>query len=326
MTSVPLLEVKDLQTEFRTFDGASRPVDHVDFVIREGETVGLVGETGAGKTVLARSIINHVKPPGRIVGGAVLYKGKNILLETDKGIRQIRGKEIAWVGSNPRASLNPVQRVGDQLADVIQAHEKVSRQDALVAAHELMKTVHIPSAARRMRAYPHEMSGGMAQRIVIAMALANKPRLLMADEPTFGLDVTIQAQILDLIKESTEQTGAAALLVTRDLAVVAHYCDTVFVMYAGEIVERAPVKRFFGGAIHPYSLALLRSAFAARGEERALTMSGSPPNLIHLPSGCRFNTRCPLAQDKCRLESPQLEEVAQDHQVRCLRKDEISHA
>lgn len=323
MNSSPLLEVRDLQTEFRTFDGVSRPVDHVDFVIHEGETVGLVGETGAGKTVLARSIINHVKHPGRIVGGAVLYKGRNLLMETDKGIREVRGKEIAWVGSNPRAALNPVQRVGDQLADVIQAHKRVSRTDALVRAHDLMKTVHISIPARRMRAYPHELSGGMAQRMVIAMALANEPRLLMADEPTFGLDVTIQAQILDLIKELAENTGAAALFVTRDLAVVAHYCDTVFVMYAGEIVERAPVKKFFGGAIHPYSLALLRSAFAARGEEKALTMSGSPPNLIHLPEACRFSTRCPLVLDKCRAEAPKLEKVAPDHEVRCLRKEEF---
>ncbi|MEX2236158.1 MAG: ABC transporter ATP-binding protein [Dehalococcoidia bacterium] len=269
MNGKPLLEVQGLVTEFATFDGVRRPVDGVDFVIQEGETVGLVGETGAGKTVLARSLIKHIKPPGQIVAGTVLYGGRDILQEDDRGIRAIRGKEIAWVGSNPRGALNPVQRVGDQLADVVQSHSSVKRSDAIARALGLMRMVGIPDPLRRMRAYPHELSGGMAQRVVIAMALANEPRLLMADEPTFGLDVTIQIQILDLIKDLVKRTSAAALLVTRDLAVVAHYCDTVFVMQKGKIVEKAPVREFFSGAQHPHSLALLKAAFAARGEEVA---------------------------------------------------------
>jgi peptide/nickel transport system ATP-binding protein/oligopeptide transport system ATP-binding protein len=318
-----LLEARQLETEFTTFEGTTRPVNAVDLAIHEGEIVGLVGETGAGKTVLARSLVNRVTAPGRIVGGRVLYRGTDLLRLAEVGLRAIRGREIAWIGSNPRGSLDPVQTVGRQLVDVVRAHSRRPYADAWARGVDLLRSVQIPDPVRRMAAYPHELSGGMAQRVVVAMALAHDPRLLIADEPTFGLDVTIQVQILDLIRDAARSTGAAALLVTQDLAVVAHYCDTVMVMYAGEIVEQAPVSRFFASAIHPYSLALLRSAFAARGEERGMTMRGVPPRLLSLPSGCKFHPRCPVAQEQCRMASPTLEVASADHHVRCLRKDEL---
>jgi peptide/nickel transport system ATP-binding protein/oligopeptide transport system ATP-binding protein len=321
--ATPLLEARGLETAFETFEGIARPVAGVDLVIHEGEIVGLVGETGSGKTVLARSLMNRVRPPGRIVGGSVLYRGRELLGQTEATLQRIRGAEIAWIGSNPRSALDPVQRLGSQLADVVRSHGGCSRAEAWTRSVELLTRVQIPDPARRMAAYPHELSGGMAQRVVIAMALAHDPRVLIADEPTFGLDVTIQVQILDLIRDLARDTGTAALLVTQDLAVVAHYCDTVLVMYAGEIVEQAPVARFFVRAVHPYSLALLRAAFAARGEERGLALRGGPPRLLALPPGCKFNPRCPVAVAECRSLEPVLEAIDVDHRVRCLRKTEL---
>ena len=323
-SATPLLEVRGLETAFETVEGTVRPVGCVDLVIHEGEIVGLVGETGSGKTVLARSVMNRVRPPGRVVGGSVRYRGKELLGQTEATLQKVRGAEIAWIGSNPRSALDPVQRVGRQLADVVRAQAGCSRTEAWARGIELLARVQIPDPARRMAAYPHELSGGKAQRVIVAMALAHDPRLLIADEPTFGLDVTIQIQILDLIRDLARDTGAAALLVTQDLAVVAHYCDTVLVMYAGEIVERAPVARFFERAVHPYSLALLRAAFAARGEERGLALSGGPPRFLALPPGCKFHPRCPLAVATCRSVEPVLEAMEPEHWVRCLRKAELT--
>jgi len=322
--AAPLLEARGLETQFTTFDGTAKPVNRVDLVIHEGEIVGLVGETGAGKTVLARSLVNRVRPPGRIVGGSVRYRGTDLLSQTEAALRAVRGTDIAWIGSNPRSSLDPVRSVGRQLVDVVRAHTKCSRGEARTRGVELLTRVQIPDPAQRMTAYPHELSGGMAQRVVVAMALAHDPRLLIADEPTFGLDVTIQIQILDLIRDLARDTRAAALLVTRDLAVVAHYCDTVAVMYAGEIVEQAAVGRFFARAMHPYSLALLRSAFAARGEERGLALRGASPRLLALPSGCTFHPRCPMAEAACRRVAPTLEDADVGHRVRCLRRSELT--
>jgi oligopeptide/dipeptide ABC transporter ATP-binding protein len=318
----PILEARGLETEFVTFDGTARPVRGVDLVIHEAEIVGLVGESGSGKTILARSLMNRVRAPGRIVGGSVRYFGSDILTPPGAAPRGGRTAPIAWIGSNPRSSLNPVQSIGGQLVDVVRAHLTCSRREAWARGIELLTIVQIPDPAQRMSAYPHELSGGMAQRVVVAMSLAHDPRLLIADEPTFGLDVTIQIQILDLIRDLVRGKGRAALLVTRDLAVVAHYCDTVAVMYAGQIVEQAPVGRFFAGAVHPYSLALLRSAFAARGEERGSALRGTPPSLLALPTGCAFHPRCAMAEADCRSVVPALEAVAGEHRVRCLRQAE----
>jgi oligopeptide/dipeptide ABC transporter ATP-binding protein len=320
--AAPILEAHGLETEFVTFEGTARPVRGVDLVIHEAEIVGLVGESGSGKTILARSLMNRVREPGRIVRGSVRYLGSDLLTPSASAPRGMRRAPIAWIGSNPRSSLNPVQSIGGQLVDAIRAHLRCSPREARARGIELLTMVQIPDPVQRMTAYPHELSGGMAQRVVVAMSLAHDPRLLIADEPTFGLDVTIQIQILDLIRDLVRRKGTAALLVTRDLAVVAHYCDTVAVMYAGEIVEQAPVARFFAAAVHPYSLALLRSAFAARGEERGAALHGAPPRLLALPTGCSFNPRCPMAQAECRRVAPALEAMAGDHQVRCLRQAE----
>lgn len=264
----PLLEVRNLHVHFFTFAGVTHAVNGVSLSLKSGEIVGVVGETGCGKSVLVRSILGLIGPPGKIVAGQILFNGVDLLSKDEEELQKIRGKEIALIVPNPRSVLDPVRRVGDQIVDVIMAHNRISRPDALARALQLMEAVGIPDPPIRRFFYPHELSGGMCQRIVIAMALANAPRLLLADEPTTGLDVTIQIQILDLIRDLVRRLGSAALLVTRDLSVVAHYCDRVAVMHEGQIVESAEVDAFFERSVHPYSLALLRAAYRARGVQQ----------------------------------------------------------
>ena len=318
-SATPLLEVRGLETAFETVEGTVRPVGRVDLVIHEGEIVGLVGETGSGKTVLARSLMNRVRPPGRVVGGSVRYRGKELLGQTEATLQKVRGAEIAWIGSNPRSALDPVQRVGRQLADVVRAQAGCSRSEAWARGIELLARVQIPDPARRMAAYPHELSGGMAQRVIVAMALAHDPRLLIADEPTFGLDVTIQIQILDLIRDLARDTGAAALLVTQDLAVVAHYCDTVLVMYAGEIVEQGSLRDIVRNPVHPYARGLLASTIhrSKRGQ-RLETIPGTPPSLDKPPHNCSFAPRCGFAESRCTEALPPNVAIGAGRFARCI--------
>jgi oligopeptide/dipeptide ABC transporter ATP-binding protein len=320
-----LLEIHDLHTYFFTHRGTLKAVNGISLTLERGEIVGIVGETGSGKSTLIHSIMRIVQPPGRVVSGSIRFEGDNLLTKPEKEMRALRGQALALISPNPRSRLNPLIRVGQQIVNVIRAHQQVSRQHAIKQAAGLLDAVGIPDPELRLAAYPHELSGGMCQRIVIAMALANEPRLLMADEPTSGLDVTIQLQILDLIRDLVQRTSSATLVVTRDLSIVAHYCQRIAVMYAGQIVETCDVPTFFEGAVHPYSLALLRAAFAARGESRHLTMTGSAPNLINLPSGCFAHPRCPLANTtSCRTVMPELEAMTPGHLVRCHRKHEIT--
>jgi oligopeptide/dipeptide ABC transporter ATP-binding protein len=298
-----LLEVNDLRTSFDTAAGEVRAVDGVSFSLDAGRTLGLVGESGCGKSVTALSIVRLVAPPGRLTGGEVWFAGRNLAtLDVDE-LRRLRGTEIAMIFQDPMTSLNPVFTVGDQIAEAMRVHLGLDRRAAWSRAIELMELVAIPDAARRARAYPHEMSGGMRQRVMIAAALACSPRLLIADEPTTALDVTIQAQILDLLKRLQRELNLALLLITHDLGVVAEVCDDVAVMYAGRLVESGPVSRIFKSASHPYTAGLLRSVprlrATAGAQSRLHTIEGVVPRLIDLPEGCRFAPRCPYRIELC---------------------------
>lgn len=322
----PVLSVKNLHTVFPTPDGTVRAVNGLDLEVQPGEILGVVGETGSGKSVLIQSILNLVPAPGRIAQGQVQFAGNDLLKLSARDLQRIRGRDISLIVSSPRSHLNPTLRVGEQIANVIMAHRKVRISQAMDEALSLLKTVGIPDAERRLQSFPHELSGGMCQRVVIAMALANSPRLVLADEPTAGLDVTIQIQILDLFRELTRKAGSGALLVTRDLGIVAHYCDRVAVMYGGQVVEVADVRTFFKRATHPYSLALQRAAFAALGRGEQITMAGSPFNPFQLPGGCLLHPRCPLAQaGTCDGTVPELAEVGSGHLVRCHLREEVAN-
>jgi peptide/nickel transport system ATP-binding protein len=315
----PLLEIRDLVTEFRTEHGTVRAVDGISLEIPRRKTLGVVGESGCGKSVTALSIMRLVAdPPGRISGGRILYDGKDLLKLADEEMRAIRGNRIAMIFQEPMTSLNPVFTVGDQVAEAVRLHQGKSRKQALEVAIEMFRLVGIPSPAERVDNYPHQLSGGMRQRVMIAMALACKPDLLIADEPTTALDVTIQAQILDLLRKLQEELGMSILLITHDLGVVAETCDEVAVMYAGRIVERAPTEALFAGPRHHYTAGLLRSVpsyvpvggdAAARTETekgRLQEIRGMVPALWDLPKGCKFQDRCPAVQDRCRAEEPAL--------------------
>jgi peptide/nickel transport system ATP-binding protein len=315
----PLLEIRDLVTEFRTEHGTVRAVDGISLEIPRRKTLGVVGESGCGKSVTALSIMRLVAdPPGRVSGGRILYDGKDLLKLPDEQMRAIRGNRIAMIFQEPMTSLNPVFTVGDQVAEAVRLHQGKSRKQALEVAIEMFRLVGIPSPAERVDNYPHQLSGGMRQRVMIAMALACKPDLLIADEPTTALDVTIQAQILDLLRKLQEELGMSILLITHDLGVVAETCDEVAVMYAGRIVERAPTEALFAGPRHHYTAGLLRSVpsyepvgtdAAARTETergRLQEIRGMVPALWDLPKGCKFQDRCPAVQDRCRQEEPAL--------------------
>jgi oligopeptide/dipeptide ABC transporter ATP-binding protein len=316
------LEVKDLHVSFRADAGPLRVLNGVDLSLRSGESLGVVGESGSGKTVLVRTILGLLQPPWQVLAGSVIFNGQDLLKKKEEELRHIRGKEIALTSPDPRKHLNPLLRVGDQIANVIQAHRDTPRKEATQRAVELLKAVGIPDPHLRVRSYPHELSGGMCQRVIIAMALAHSPKLILADEPTAGLDVTISRQILDLMHDLVREFRSSLILVSRDLGVVAHYCQRVAVIYAGQVVESADVGKFYTSAAHPYSRHLLRAATAARDEQRGVaTRLGQ--RVIFPNSGCAFASRCPVALPLCKNEAPALEPVADEHLARCLRRAEV---
>ena len=320
--SKPLLEVKGLKTYFYTEDGVVRAVDGVDFEVYPGEVLGLVGESGCGKSVTSLSIMRLISKPGRVDAGEILLDGENLLDLSEDEMIKVRGNRISMIFQQPQTALNPVFRVGDQLSEVLSVHQDLGREAGRKRAVALLKMVGVPDPERRVDAYPHELSGGMAQRVMIAMALACVPELLLADEPTTALDVTIQAQILDLMRDLRRDMGTSVLLITHDLGVVAEMAERVAVMYAGEIVEQTDVNSLFDEPLHPYTQGLIGS-IPVLGEikERLDVIPGSVPNLINLPPGCRFAPRC-QARIKytctiCAEVKPALEEVKPGHQVRC---------
>ncbi len=314
-----VLDVKNLKTWFYTEEGTVRAVDDVSFNIRKNEIVGLVGESGCGKSVTSLSIMGLLPiPPGRIEGGEIFFQGKDLLKASEKELQNIRGNEITMIFQEPMTALNPVARVGLQIAEVLEFHSDLTKQERWNKAVEMIKLVGIPEPEKRAEAFPHELSGGMRQRILIAIALIQNPSLLIADEPTTALDVTIQAQILDLINKLNKKFNSAVLLITHDLAVIAENVDRVIVMYAGKIVESANVRDLFANPAHPYTRGLLKSIPVLGDPDKKLTpIKGNVPNLIDLPSGCSFQNRCPEAFDRCSREIPEITDYKSDHQVRC---------
>ncbi|MDB5488102.1 MAG: transporter ATP-binding protein [Reyranella sp.] len=318
----PLLEVKGLRTEFRTGGSSFAAVDGISFSLAPGETLGIVGESGCGKSVTSLSIMRLVpNPPGKITAGEIRLEGRNLLDLPEGDMRAIRGDDIAMIFQEPMTSLNPVQTVGDQIIEAVQLHRSLNASEARARALEMLRLVKIPSPETRLDEYPHQLSGGMRQRVMIAMALACDPKLLIADEPTTALDVTIQAQILDLLRDLRERTGAAIMLITHDLGVVAEIAHRVIVMYAGRIVEEAPVDLLFADPQHPYTLGLLGSIprLGSDGDERLTAIEGVVPNPYALPPGCRFSPRCPLADTRCQAEAPALREIAPGHRTACWK-------
>jgi peptide/nickel transport system ATP-binding protein len=319
----PLLEIRDLVTEFRTERGVVRAVDGVSFAIPPKGTLGVVGESGSGKSVTALSVMRLVAGTGTIAAGSITYAGKNLLALPAPEMRAIRGNRIAMIFQEPMTSLNPVYTAGAQVAEAVRLHQGKSKAEARQVAIEMFKLVGIPSPEERVDAYPHQLSGGMRQRVMIAMALACKPDLLIADEPTTALDVTIQAQILALLKKLQEELGMSILLITHDLGVVAETCDEVVVMYCGRVVERAPTVQLFAQPRHHYTAGLLASVpsyddGAATDRKRLVEIKGMVPSLAELPTGCKFVDRCPAAQQKCRDVEPPLAPLGADnHLVRC---------
>jgi oligopeptide transport system ATP-binding protein len=317
----PLLEVRNLTTRFRTERGQVTAVDQVSFNIEPGETVALVGESGSGKSVTALSIMRLIpSPPGRIETGEVIFEGQNLLKLDDAGMRGIRGNKIAMIFQEPMSSLNPALTVGMQVAEPLNLHRGLPWAKALDSAKELLDRVRIPDAASRLASYPHQYSGGMRQRVMIAMALACQPRLIIADEPTTALDVTVQAQILDLLKELTREAGSSLLLITHDLGVVARYADRVAVMYGGRIIEAAPARQLYKHPRHPYTLGLMASVPRLDGEarRRLVSIDGQPPDLARLPPGCAFLSRCRFATESCGASPPPLVEVSAHHYKACF--------
>jgi peptide/nickel transport system ATP-binding protein len=322
-TSAPLLDIRNLKTHFQTDDGMVQAVDGVSIRIGRGETVGVVGESGCGKTVTAMSILKLIAmPPGRIVEGQILWQGRDLVPLTSRELDEIRAKEIAIIFQEPMTSLNPVYTVGEQIAEVLRRHEGLSRKQALEKTVEMLRLVQIPNAPRRVGDYPHQFSGGMRQRVMIAMALACNPKLLIADEPTTALDVTIQAQILDLLAELKARFGMAIMLITHAMGVVAETTQRVVVMYAGKVVEEAPVERLFANPRHPYTQGLIRSIpridRKADKKQRLEAIAGSVPSLLNPPPGCRFASRCKFATAQCLEAIPPLREVEPGHKVACI--------
>jgi oligopeptide/dipeptide ABC transporter ATP-binding protein len=319
MSSENVLEVKDLKTYFFTNRGVVKAVDGVSFTIKEGETLGLVGESGCGKTITCLSILNLAPPPaGRIVGGEIIFEGEDLLSMSEKEMRNIRGRKISMILQDPMVSLNPVYTIGDQVAEPVKIHQRLTPQLAREKVKEMLTLVRIPSPEVRMKEYPHQMSGGMRQRVVGAMVLSCQPRLLIADEPTTSLDVTIQAQFLKLLKEIQQEQNLAMIMVTHDLGIVAKVCDRVAVMYAGRIVETGDVREIFYSPAHPYTKALLGSLPKMDvKEERLYTIEGQPPELHALPPGCSFSPRCPDVIEICKQEYPPQSIIEDGHLVNC---------
>jgi peptide/nickel transport system ATP-binding protein len=318
-----LLDIRDLRTWFKTDDGMVQAVDGVDVRIDRGETVGIVGESGCGKTVTARSVLKLIDmPPGRFESGQILWQGRDLIPLDSAEMDKIRAREIAIVFQEPMTSLNPVYTVGDQIAEVVRQHENLSKKQAIDRAAEMLRLVNIPNPGKRVHDYPHQFSGGMRQRVMIAMALSCSPQLLIADEPTTALDVTIQAQILELMQEMKERLGMSIMLITHAMGVVAETCQRVVVMYAGKVVEEAPVESLFGDPRHPYTQGLIRSIprvdRAATSKERLEAIPGTVPSLLNPAPGCRFAQRCKFVKDICVTSMPPLKEVSPGHRVRCV--------
>ena len=317
-----LLQVKDLRTYFYTAEGIIRAVDGISYDVREGETVALVGESGCGKSVSALSLLRLVSYPGRIVGGEVIFDGKDLLKISEEEIKNIRGCHVAMVFQEPTTSLNPVLNIGEQIAETLRAHLKMRRKAAHDRVIELLRSVGIPDAERESRNHPHQFSGGMRQRVMIAMALSCNPKILIADEPTTALDVTIQAQLLDMMTGLTQQLGAATILITHNLGIVARYADRVNVMYAGRIVESGPGDTIYEEPKHPYTQGLLQCVPRTdKGRTQKLsTIEGLPPDLSQKHEGCYFQPRCPFSLSLCSQEYPPLEFVGDEHQCACFTK------
>ncbi len=313
-----LLKVSGLQTYFYTEEGVVRAVDGVDFEVHQGQVLGIVGESGCGKSITSLSIMRLVAgPQGKTIGGQILFKGQDLLKISEGEMRQIRGNRVALISQDPMTSLNPVLTIGDQIMEAIILHQKVDKGTARKKAIESLEAVGIPEAAGRLDDYPHQFSGGMRQRVIIAMALSCEPELLIADEPTTALDVTIQAQILDLMRKIRTDRNASVILITHDLGVVAEMCDFVAVMYAGKVVEYTDIRTLFANPKHPYTKGLLKSIpRMGRKQERLEPIIGQPPSLAHLPPGCAFAPRCPEYVEKCK-QMPLLESIASQHMVRC---------
>ena len=329
METARILDIQGLKVHFATDDGWVRAVDGVDIGVDRGETVSIVGESGCGKTVTAMTILKLIAmPPGKIVDGRILWQGRDLVPLGPDGMRKVRAKEIGFVFQEPMTSLNPVYTVGAKIAESVREHEGLSRKAARDRAAEMLRLVNIPNPLRRVDDYPHQFSGGMRQRVMIAMALACNPKLLIADEPTTALDVTIQAQILDLLNEMKERLGMAVLLITHAMGVVAETAQRVVVMYAGKVVEEAPVTALFARPLHPYTQGLIRSIprldLAATEHRRLEAIPGTVPSLLHPPAGCRFAARCRHATEECRRQEPPLREIAPGHKAACIRAEEIA--
>jgi len=316
---MPLLEIKNLKTHFFTDQGTAKAVDNVGLSISRGETMAVVGESGCGKTMLALSILRLVPdPPGRIVAGEILFDGQDLLSLSERQMQTIRGNRISMIFQEPMTSLNPVFKIGEQVAEVIRLHQGKNKKEALSMAEDMLGMVGIPNPKERINSYPHEMSGGMRQRVIIATALACDPDLILADEPTTALDVTIQAQILELMLKLKKRKNSSILLITHDLGIVAQTCARAAVMYAGKIVEQSLVADLFEKPLHPYTKGLLQSIPRLdRQDEKLVPIQGMVPSLMDLPKGCGFHPRCPRAFDQCRQEPPALVEVEGGRLVRC---------
>ena len=313
-----LLDVQNLSVIFETELGTAKAVDQLSFSLDKGKVLGVVGESGCGKSVTTLSVLRLITSPGKIISGKILFDSQNLLELNERQMQEIRGNKIALIPQDPMTSLNPVYTIGTQIVEAIMLHQKVNKEEARKRAVEVLEKVRIPSAKTRVDNYPHEFSGGMRQRVMIAMALSCEPKLLIADEPTTALDVTVQAQILDLMKEIQKAQGMSIMMITHDLGVVAEMCDDVVVMYAGSAVESATVKELFRNPKHPYTVGLLNSLPKPGSTDRLKPIDGQPPGLIDLPDACRFAPRCPLTQDICLQGVPELEEKEPGQFARCV--------
>ncbi len=316
----PVLEVKQLQTYFFSAQGTRvvKAVDGVSFTLNEGETLGVVGESGSGKTVTSMSLLRLLPPAARIVGGEVWFQGENLLTKSEREMRELRGSQLTMILQDPMMSLNPLFTIGEQIAEPLRIHRHMRGSRLVERIKELLRGVRIPSPEVRLREYPHQMSGGMRQRIVGAIGISCEPKLLIADEPTTSLDVTIQAQYLNLLKDIQQRSRLAMIFITHNIGIVAKMCDNVGVMYAGKLVERAPVRTIFNQPAHPYTEALLQAVPKLTDRSKRLwSIEGQPPDLANPPSGCPFNPRCPHAEDRCRREVPPEFQVGENHYTRC---------
>lgn len=314
-----LIRVEGLSTSFATEDGLVQAVNHIDFTVQRGETLGIVGESGCGKSVTSLSVMRLIAPPGRIDAGHIFFEGEDLLKKSEAEMRRLRGNEISMIFQEPMTSLNPVYTIGDQISEAIVLHLHKSRREATNLAIEMLRKVGIPVPEKRVHEYPHQLSGGMRQRVMIAMALSCNPKLLIADEPTTALDVTIQAQILELMKGLKDEFGMSIMIITHDLGVIAEMADRVVVMYAGQIVESGTVQQIFERPAHPYTEGLLRSIPRLDQPKGKLhVIEGVVPNPLHMPTGCAFSPRCPYVQERCRTGQPELVSVAGGQMMRCV--------